>query len=80
MLIWFIDYIKIWLNYEIYWYCLIIIYGKYNFIYKIMLFKDIFECWYIYYDKGDDIFIDVFKCVKNNLYKFVEKNIIYGIV
>lgn len=45
-----------------------------------MLFKDVFECWYIYYDKGSDILFDIFMCVKNNLYKCVEKKIIYGIV
>lgn len=35
---------------------------------------------YIYHDKGGDTPTDTFKCVKNNLYKFVEKKTIHGTV
>lgn len=45
-----------------------------------MLPKDIFKCRHIYHDKGGDTPTDTFKYVKNNLYKFVEKNTIHGTV
>lgn len=45
-----------------------------------MLPKDVFECRHIYHDKGSDTPNDTFTCVKNNLYKCVEKKTIHGTV